>query len=42
MLNATLLIIDDEPAQLQALAGFLKKRGYKVEKLNRGWLVSKF
>ncbi len=36
MLNATLLIIDDEPAQLLALAGFLKKRGYKVEKAESG------
>ncbi|MBN2091168.1 sigma-54-dependent Fis family transcriptional regulator [candidate division KSB1 bacterium] len=36
MLNATLLIIDDEPAQLQALAGFLKKRGHKVEKAESG------
>ncbi len=36
MLNATLLIIDDEPAQLLALAGFLKKRGFKVEKAESG------
>jgi DNA-binding NtrC family response regulator len=31
-----ILIIDDEPAQVQALAGFLKKKGFDVEKANTG------
>lgn len=31
-----ILIIDDEPAQVQALAGFLKKKGFAVEKANAG------
>ncbi|MBN1351661.1 sigma-54-dependent Fis family transcriptional regulator [candidate division KSB1 bacterium] len=32
----TLLIIDDEPAQVQALEGFLKKKGFEIEKANSG------
>ncbi len=32
-----ILIIDDEPAQVQALAGFLKKKGFGVEKANAGF-----
>ena len=32
-----ILIIDDEPAQVQALAGFLKKKGFEVEKANAGF-----
>ncbi|UCE08080.1 MAG: sigma-54-dependent Fis family transcriptional regulator, partial [bacterium] len=31
-----ILIIDDEPAQVQALAGFLKKKGFHIEKANSG------
>lgn len=31
-----ILIIDDEPAQVQALAGFLKKKSFDVEKANAG------
>ncbi|MCU0645034.1 MAG: sigma-54 dependent transcriptional regulator, partial [bacterium] len=31
-----ILIIDDEPAQVQALAGFLKKKGFNIEKANAG------
>jgi DNA-binding NtrC family response regulator len=31
-----ILIIDDEPAQVQALAGFLKKKDFDVEKANAG------
>jgi DNA-binding NtrC family response regulator len=31
-----ILIIDDEPAQVQALVGFLKKKGFNVEKANAG------
>jgi len=36
MSNHKILIIDDEPAQVQALAGFLKKKGFDVEKANAG------
>ncbi|NIR52023.1 sigma-54-dependent Fis family transcriptional regulator [candidate division KSB1 bacterium] len=32
MENTTILVIDDEKAQLETLAGFLKKRGYEVRK----------
>jgi two-component system NtrC family response regulator len=31
-----ILIIDDEPTQVQALAGFLKKKGFDVEKATAG------
>ncbi len=31
-----ILIIDDEPAQVQALTGFLKKKGFDVEKASAG------
>jgi len=31
-----ILIIDDEPAQVEALSGFLKKRGFSVEKALSG------
>ncbi len=31
-----ILIIDDESSQVQALAGFLKKKGFEVEKANAG------
>ncbi len=36
MSDHKILIIDDEPAQVQALAGFLKKKGFDVEKANAG------
>jgi len=36
MLPHTILIIDDEPAQVQALSGFLKKKGFTIEKANSG------
>lgn len=31
-----ILIIDDEPTQVQALAGFLKKKGFEIEKATAG------
>lgn len=31
-----ILVIDDEPAQVQALAGFLKKKGFAVDKAHNG------
>lgn len=31
-----ILIIDDEPSQRQALAGFLKKKGFEIEKAESG------
>ncbi|MDZ7331352.1 MAG: sigma-54 dependent transcriptional regulator [candidate division KSB1 bacterium] len=31
-----ILIIDDEPAQVQVLAGFLKKKGFDIEKAHAG------
>lgn len=31
MSSYTILVIDDEPMQLQALSGFLKKKGFQVE-----------
>ncbi len=36
MLGYTILVIDDEKAQLETLAGFLKKKGYQVEKADSG------
>ncbi len=36
MLNYTILVIDDEKAQLDTLAGFLKKKSYHVEKAGSG------
>jgi DNA-binding NtrC family response regulator len=36
MFEHKILIIDDEPAQIQALAGFLKKKGFDVEKAIAG------
>ncbi|MGA1824042.1 MAG: sigma-54-dependent transcriptional regulator [bacterium] len=36
MLNYTLLVIDDEKAQLDALVGFFKKKKYSVEKATSG------
>lgn len=35
-MNYTILVIDDEKAQLETLAGFLRKKGYRVEKANSG------
>jgi len=31
-----ILVIDDEPAQVQALVGFLKKKGFEIEKAGSG------
>ncbi|NOY77844.1 MAG: sigma-54-dependent Fis family transcriptional regulator [Calditrichaeota bacterium] len=31
MASGTILVVDDEKAQLEALSGFLKKQGYRVE-----------
>ena len=36
MPNYTILVVDDEDAQRDALAGFLKKKGYKTLKANSG------
>lgn len=36
MPDSTILVIDDEKAQLETLAGFLKKKGYRVEKAGSG------
>jgi two-component system NtrC family response regulator len=36
MTRHKILIIDDEPAQVQALAGFFKKKGFAIEKANSG------
>ncbi len=36
MAQFRILIIDDEPAQVQALAGFLKKRGFEIVTANSG------
>ncbi|MFQ5632795.1 MAG: sigma-54-dependent transcriptional regulator [bacterium] len=34
--SATILLIDDEPIQLQTLSGFLKRLGYRVETADSG------
>jgi two-component system NtrC family response regulator len=37
MSNHRILIIDDQPRQVQTLAGFLKKKGFEIEKANSGF-----
>ena len=36
MSQHTILVIDDEPAQVQILSGFLKKKGFEIQKANSG------